>query len=170
MLEISQAQEQESPTFSPSVLDEYVPDPDAPFVQVHTGLNGPEEFSTETYFSEEELLTSWVADALSTQKLTELMNMIDFSGQVIVALASGRRANASGRFHITDVSYNNLLESWSIYGMVGINQDGCGRPAEESYPFGVAIADAPVKKPITSGGGISNFPDECLDLIDGEPN
>ena len=170
MLEISQAQEQEAPSFSPSVLDEYVPDPDAPFVQVHAGLNGPKEFSRETYYSEEELLASWVADAISTQKLAELINRVDFSGQVIVALASGRRANASGRFHITDVSYNSLLESWSIYGTVGVNQDGCNRPAEESYPFAVAIADAPAKKPITSGGGISNFPDECLDLSEGEPN
>ena len=170
MSEISQALVQETPNFAPSVLDEYVPDADAPFVQIDTGLNGPEEFSRETYYSEEELRSSWIADALSNHKLTELINAVDFSGQVIVALASGRRANATGRFHITDVSYNSLLQSWSVYGMVGVNQDGCGIPAEKSYPFGIAIADAPPKHPVSSGGGISNFPDECVDLADGEPN
>ena len=170
MSEISQAIEQEALPFGPSVLDEYVPDEDAPFVQVFTGFNGPEEFSRDTYFSEQELRASWIADSLSEKQLDELLNVVDFSSQVVVALASGRRTNATGRFFITDASYNSLLESWTVYGKVGVKEGGCDRSADETYPFGIAVAYAPPRYPITSGGGISNFHDECVDLAVHKPN
>lgn len=134
-----------------------------PFLQVYTGLNGPENYSTDTFFTPSDVRSSWVGEAIDSRQLEELLDRVDFSGQVLVAFASGFRGNTSGKIYITDASYNAILNNWSITGRVGVNQDGCGFTPEKQYPFAIAIAEKPGSLNYTPSSSLSNFPDRCHD-------
>lgn len=138
----------------------YIPDESDPFRQVYSGMNGPEKFTVNTFFSASDVEFSWLAMSIPKAELTQILMQVDFSTEVLVALASGRRETATGNIYIVDASFNDLTSSWSVRGRVGVNQEGCAFAEEEKNPFAVVIADRPGKI-VSPSKSITNFPDRC---------
>lgn len=165
-----QLEQRTTPESEPAILDPFEPDPDADFVQLYVGSNGAESPEEETFVSEEEVRKSWLTLALKPEELEGVLSQVDFGKQVLVALSIGKRQNATGTVHIARVSYNAILESWSVDGLVGVNIAKCDQPWSTSYPFALAAAARPPKEPRSRGYGSSNFPDGCKPPMMGKPS
>jgi hypothetical protein len=89
---------------------------------------------------------------------------VHFDSQVLLAFAAGDRDSATGQVFVTDVSYNSLIDSFTVAGRVGVNETDCSLGRMKSYPFAVVIAPRPPKMPAGSGYDIGNFGDGCKQL------
>lgn len=145
----------------------YEPDPDAEYVHVHVGANGPVHSGSTIIESREEARRSWLALSLTSEELDAILDQVDFSTQIVVALGFGRRTNATGKIYFSEIDYNAVLETLSIAGMIGVQGPDCDEPSAESYPFVVAIAPRPGKVPDRPGYFAQNFPDGCEPAIAG---
>ena len=145
----------------------YEPDPDADFVHVHVGANGPENGGSAVFESEEEVTRSWLPLSLTSAELEGILGQTDFKSQILVTLSFGKRTTATGKIYFSRINYNSVLESLSIAGMIGVHGPNCDEPSSEAYPFVVAIAPRPDKVPDYPGYFAQNFPDGCKPAMTG---
>ena len=117
----------------------YGPDPDADFHQLHVGSNGPNHSQALVFVSQDEVMESWLSNALTHNVLKTILEQIDFNNQILVSLSFGKRQNATGTVFISDINYNSVLKSLSISRMVGVNESECKEPNSDSYPFVLAM-------------------------------
>ncbi|NNM13673.1 MAG: hypothetical protein HKO58_05070 [Gammaproteobacteria bacterium] len=141
---------------------DYEPDSDSNFFQVHTGGNGPANADTQSYTSQLEVLNSWIAKALTPDELEALLEKIDFEKQVLVTISFGKRSNATGTIHISEVD-SDLM----VTGLLGVNESDCKKANKESYPFALAIAPKPEKDSGSTGYFAQNFGDGCKTVMEG---
>jgi hypothetical protein len=147
----------------------YEPDPNADFVQLYAGANGPSERGASSYQSKNEIIASWIARSLSPDALEDVLNQIDFDNQILVHLSFGMYGNATGRIHITDVDYSSINESIRISGIIGINENGCEEPNSIAYPFALAVAPRPEIGSRISSTSWQTFSDGCKPAMNGSP-
>jgi hypothetical protein len=149
---------------------EFTPDPEADFKQVLVGFNGPETPGVTVIRSESAATGSWLSSAVSPDDLRKLLAQAHFDSQILVAFAAGKRESATGQVVVTDVSYNALLDSFTVAGRVGVNEPDCSLGTSKSYPFAVVIAKRPPKIPRGSGYDVANFGDGCKQPKAGVPS
>ncbi len=158
------------PTTQPKECEfaqKYEPDPDADFTQLYVGANGPNKSKASAFVSKAEVMNSWIAHSLPSKKLKSVLNQVNFENQILVSLSFGKRQNATGTIHISNVKYNSVLESLSISGLIGVNEKECKEPYADSYPFALAVAPRPVKVPKYPSMSLQNFPDGCKPAMTG---
>lgn len=147
----------------------FTPDPDADFKQVLVGFNGPKGPGVTVIRSAADAAGSWLSSALSPDDLKKLLAEVRFDSQIVVAFAAGKAETATGQMFITDVSYNALIDSFSVAARIGVNEEDCHFGRTESYPFAVVIAKRPPKIPNGSGYDVGNFGDGCKQPKSGVP-
>ena len=146
---------------------QYEPDPDADFKQLYTGGNGPGGSGAEIFKSSDEVLSSWIAHALSADELGQLLGEVDFDNQIVVSLRFGERQNATGTIHLSEVDYNSVHESLQVSGLIGVTESDCHEPYSESYPFVLGVAQRPATVPSSPGMFLQNFADGCKPTMSG---
>ncbi|NKI36461.1 hypothetical protein HFP89_14925 [Wenzhouxiangella sp. XN79A] len=142
------------------------PDRSDTFRQIYSGMRGVDKSVADTFESAEAVHGSWLATSVSEDELADLIDLVDFGSEILVAISSGRRQNATGNIHIVDVSYNGLLQIWSVTGRVGVHEDGCGFGEDQQFPFALAVAPRPDGQVVSSGYSISNYADLCWNAGD----
>jgi hypothetical protein len=148
----------------------FIPDPDADFKQVFVGFNGPERGGVTVLRSESDAAASWLASAVSPDELKKLLAEVRFDSQILVTFAVGERDSATGPVFVTAVSYNAMIDSFTVAGRVGVNEEYCRIERSKSYPFAVVIAKRPPQIPGGSGYDVGNFGDGCKQPKAGVPS
>lgn len=130
------------------------------FRQIASGLNGPENPRYDLFKSADDVRTSWVADFIQARELNRLLESIDFPNETLGAQATGKRVRLSGNIYVTDFSYNEAYQSYSMNVAVGMLSEDCTAPKTDGQPFVLAVTKGGA---ITgsSGRGSNNFPDKC---------
>jgi hypothetical protein len=149
------------PDLPPEPPFSFVPDPDADFKQLYVGFNGPEHPGVTIFDNRQDATGSWLSSAMEPSDLASVLTQVNFDSQILVAFAVGERVSATGRFFVTDASYNGLLHSLIVNGAVGVNADDCKIRHVKSFPFAVVVAKRPPVIPKFPGYGLSNFSDGC---------
>lgn len=147
----------------------FTPDPDATYKQVLTGFNGPPTRATLFIGSVAELRGSWLSRALNKFQMERLLAGVNFDRQMVVAVSTGLRTTATGRIHITDISFNALQNRLVVRTRVGVTEQDCDVTPANSYPFAVAIADRPSAEIVNRGFSVGNFGDICKAVMVGNP-
>jgi hypothetical protein len=120
--------------------------------------------------SESDAAGSWLASAVSSDDLKKLLAEVHFDSQILIAFAAGERESATGQVFVTDVSYNAVIDSFTIAGRVGVNETDCSFGRTKSYPFAVVVAQRPPKMAAGSGYDVGNFGDGCEQPKAGAPS
>lgn len=151
-----------------SVLATLPPELDEGVKQIFTGLNGPEKTGTWTFGTVQEIRKSWLARAVTDDQLSEILGEVDFTTEVLVALAFGRRTTATGTLYVSQVSYNSRSQSWKVSGRIGVRGPDCDKQEAISHPFALAVAPKPRGPIVSTGQSQSNFGDGCKPPISAE--
>ena len=150
-----------------ALATQYEPDPDADFWQLYSGGNGPGDSKAEIFESSDDVLSSWIAQALSTDELGQLLGEVDFDSQVVVSLTFGERQNATGTIHLSEVDYSATRNSLYVAGLIGVTEPGCDEPRASSYPFVLGVAQRPATVPGSRSTSRQNFNDGCKPIMGG---
>lgn len=145
------------------------PDPDAKFKQLAFGFNGPATQSTDLFRSERQVKDSWLSSTYSDSDLAEILAAVDFDDSTLVSYNFGKRMNASGAIMISELSYSEIYESYSLYARLGVVPKSCGEAFTASYPFVLGTIDAVSNGEVRSSGS-SNFPDDCGPIVSAHPS
>ncbi|MEL7046543.1 MAG: hypothetical protein AAGL66_16260, partial [Pseudomonadota bacterium] len=140
---------------------------DADFKQLYTGGNGPGESGAAIFETPDEVMSSWIAQALSENELEQFLGGIDFVSQIVVSLSFGERQNATGTIHLSDVNYNSIYTSLRVSGLIGVTEPGCDEPYSKSYPFVLGVAPRPETVPRVPSVFLQNFGDGCKPIMKG---
>lgn len=166
----SHASDMPMPSQSPPECEfamHYAPDPDANFKQLYTGGNGPSGSGAAIFETPDEVMSSWIAQALSAKELGKLLGEVDFANQIVVSLTFGERQNATGTIYLSEVDYNSIHESLQVSGLIGVTESGCDEPYAKSYPFVLGVAPRPETVPSVPGMFLQNFGDGCKPIMSG---
>jgi hypothetical protein len=136
------------------------PDPDAEFVQVGSGFNGPEKYSTDIFRSEKDVRESWLATVYTAPELDEIITKVNFNERYLFSYNFGERMNASGSVYVRNLKHDKKYDGYSFNTRIGIIPEDCGIKFEPSFPFVLATIAAVDGAEINSSG-MSNFPDDC---------
>lgn len=157
-------------TEQPSECDfalEYRGEPDPDFAQAFTGANGPGSNRANVFKSVDEVLSSWIAIALSADELGKILSEVDFDQQILVSLTFGKRRNATGVVYLSEVIYNSVYESLHVSGFIGVTDSECDIAHSDSFPFVLGIAPRPEKVPTFPSMSHLNFDDGCKSIMKG---
>lgn len=144
----------------------YEPGPQSGFAQLYTGANGPADSSTDLFFSEEAVRSSWLVEAIEPAQLDAILLKVDFEQEVMVSYNVGTRLNATSHAYITDFGWDERFEGYGVDSRVGVVGEECGLGVAESHPFLLAKTRR-VREGRVNSTSMSNYPDECAPLMRG---
>jgi hypothetical protein len=130
--------------------------------QVATGANGPSGPEASYFLSQREADLSWVPAALGPARYRSILSKVDFSHEMLVAVAAGSQQNFSGSLRIAEVYEYTGVPSRPINVrlQVGVFPSECFE-AKESRPFGLAIVEQPKQLSPDRGYERQNFQAAC---------
>ena len=80
------------------------------YKQLIAGFNGPSTPKTTYFFDAASARGSWLSKALSPSELDQVLSMVSFDTQMLVASATGERSTATGSVTIDGINqYNTSL-------------------------------------------------------------
>lgn len=160
-----------SPRTQPAACDfpiEHGPKPDADFEQLFVGANGRSSTLVERLYSREQAEESWLSESIGSG-LTDILDQVDFSSQMLVVFSFGEMRSATGNAYLSDIKYRSSRQSFGVDVRIGVQSKGCEYPSQTAFPFIVAMAPTiPVDTP-SSSYSRQNFSDGCKPSMRGEP-
>ena len=137
------------------------------YTQLLRGFNGPSNPGTAYFSDAESVKASWLRAALTAKQLEQALSQVSFQRQVLVAVAVGKRENATGALTIDRIDRDSAVIP---YVLIGVNDTGCSHSHAASYPFVLAVIDRPKESTPSIGYFFQNFPDGCKAVVTGVPN
>ncbi len=139
----------------------------APYKQIFSGYNGPEDSQTSYFSDAESVKTSWLATVLSNEELESILAQVDFKTHLLAVSAVGAR-KAVTNVSVEGVSWTRTSASITVF--VGVADTTCIGPRPNSYPFVVAVIERPAEYDGLSSYYHQNFPDQCGPVHEGKPS